>query len=188
MNEKQDQANEVGGELIVAAARLTTAISPERDLWPGIEQAIASRQSSRWAPPLAQAAAVVLLVAGSSGITYLTIKDRQAPVQQFRSELLFEPAAFGSNYALGIEYRQAYGEVAGRLDDELEKLSPEARANVDRNLAAIRAAIADINSALAKEPDNVLLQELLLKAYSGELAVMRNVGGLTHHVMSRKDI
>ena len=38
------------------------------------------------------------------------------------------------------------------------------------------------------EPSNALLQELLLKTYREELAVMRKVGGLTQDVMLRNDI
>ena len=188
MNEQHDRPDAGDDDLIAAAGRLTTAISPERDLWPGIEREIAGRQRSRWTPLLAQAAGVVLLVGASSGITYLSIKDQQAPVQQVATELLFERAAFGSNYALGTDYREAHGDLAARLDDELERLSPEARADVETNLALIRAAIADISKALANEPDNALLQQLLLKTYRDELALMQNIGALTQHVMSRQDI
>jgi hypothetical protein len=70
----------------------------------------------------------------------------------------------------------------------LLRLSPEAREEVEQNLAIIRGAILQINEALQKEPDNALLQELLLNTYREELALMRRVGGLTQHVMSRKDI
>ena len=71
---------------------------------------------------------------------------------------------------------------------ELDRLSPDIRAEVEENLAVIRDAITEINSALEEEPDNFLLQELLLKTYREELTVMRNVGGLTQNVMSRNDI
>ena len=69
-------------ELIAAASALSTEISPDRDLWPGIEQAIAAPKRSRWTPMLAQAAAVVLLVGASSGITYFTMKEEPVVVQR----------------------------------------------------------------------------------------------------------
>ena len=51
------------------AMQLATEIAPERDLWPGIEQAIAApRRRMTW---LAQAAAVVLLVGASSTVTWM---------------------------------------------------------------------------------------------------------------------
>ena len=52
----------------------------------------------------------------------------------------------------------------------------------------IREAIDDINTALAADPDNAYLQELLQKTYREELTVMRRVGGLTRSVMLRNDI
>ena len=74
------------------------------------------------------------------------------------------------------------------MNAELERLSPTAREEVEQNLAMIRGAIGQINAALAEEPDNPLLQELLRQTYREELTMMRRVGGLTQHVMSRKDI
>ena len=49
-------------------------------------------------------------------------------------------------------------------------------------------ALPEINTALENEPDNVLLQQKLLRAYREELALLRRVGGLTRNVMIRNDI
>ena len=173
---------------VTAASQLATDISPERDLWPGIEQGIAPARRSRWTPSLAQAAVVVLLVGASSGLTFLAMKDNQQPAPVITPDLLFEPAAFSSGYALGPEYLEARSDIAAQLDEELARLSPEVRADVEQNLKLIRNAIAEINSALEEEPTSTLLQQLLLNAYQDELALMHRVGGLTNRVMSRKDI
>lgn len=173
---------------VAAAGQLATDVSPGRDLWPGIADGIAPRRSSRWMPVFAQAAAVVLLIGASSGLTYLAMKDDQQPAQVLTPDLLFEPAAFSSGYALGPEYLEARSDIAAQLDEELARLSPQTRADIEANLQLIRSAIAEINTALEKEPTNMLLQQLLLDAYQDELALMHRVGGLTNHVMSRKDI
>ena len=173
---------------VAAAGQLATEISPERDLWPGIEKGIAPARQSRWMPRLAQAAVVVLLVGASSGLTFLAMKDEQRPAAVITPDLLFEPTSFSSGYALGPEYLEARSDVAARLDEELARLSPEVRANVEENLKLIRNAIAEINTALEEEPTSALLQQLLLNAYQDELALMHQVGGLTNRVMSRKDI
>jgi hypothetical protein len=89
---------------------------------------------------------------------------------------------------LGQGFQDARSNLAAQLDIELDRLTPEARAGVEENLAVIRNAIVEINSELEMEPDNILLQELLLKTYRDELTVMRKVGGLTQSVMSRNDI
>ena len=99
-----------------------------------------------------------------------------------------EFVSFGSDYELGEGFQDARTNLAADLDIELDRLSPEARAGVEENLAVIRSAIIEISNAMDAEPDNALLQELLMKAYREELAVMGRVGGLTHKVMSRNDI
>ena len=137
---------------------------------------------------LAQAAAVVLLVGASSGLTFLAMKDDQQPAQVITPDLLFKPAAFSAGYALGPEYLEARNDIAALLDEELARLSPQVRADVEKNLQLIRSAIAEINAALEEEPTSRLLQQLLLDAYQDELALMHQVGGLTNRVMARKDI
>ena len=175
------------------AASLPTEVSPERDLWPAIEQAISSpaeRASTIWNTPWAQAAAVVLLVAGSSGITYVAVRDDAPVAYVVDSTNIFETVSgdFGHKYSLGNEYLDAHSELQNELDEKLQFLSPEARDEVVKNLDTIRAAIKDINLALAAEPDNVLLQELLLSAYHGEISLMKKVDGIANSAMRRNDI
>ncbi len=175
-------------ELLARARDLSTEISPEQDLWPGIEAAIRRPKASRWTPRFAQAAAIVLLVGASSGLTWLATKDQVQVVEVVPAGLVFEQASFGGRYALGVGYQEAYRDLEAQLQTEMQRLSPESRAEVEENLAMIRGAIEQINVALAKEPDNPLLQELLVQTYREELALMQRIGGLTQHVMSRRDI
>jgi hypothetical protein len=79
-------------------------------------------------------------------------------------------------------------DVVARFEQELERLSPGQRQDVEQSLEVIRGAIDDINAALQQDPDNTLLQDLLMKTYHEELNVMRKVGGVTQSVMSRRDI
>jgi hypothetical protein len=179
-------------ELMSLARRLPTAIAPQRDLWPGIEKAISEDASrTRWNRIVAQAAAVVMLVGGSSGITWFAMKqDMQTPAPTFEVQpLVLEPVSgnFGSDYHLGTEFMAARSDLASRLDRELQSLPPETQAEVRRNMIRIRSAINEINLALAEEPDNALLQELLLSTYREELTVMRRVEGLASAAMRRND-
>ena len=182
MNERKDSIDE-------RAARLATEIAPPRDLWPGIEAAISAegpRAPRRYFMPLlAQAAAVVLLVGASSGLTYLAMKDRRAEIV-VSPDLVFERVSF-ARYDLGPGFQDARDRLSSQLAHELMRLSPEARGEVEENLAAIRTAIVEINAALDAEPDNALLQELLLRTYREELTVMHRVGGLTQNVMTRNN-
>lgn len=184
-------------ELMAAAKKLSAEVKPERDLWPGIEQAIsrpATSPGTVWNSVWAQAAAVVLLIAGSSGVTYLAVQedaDQVSPVVSDGPVLVFEQvssARFGSRYNLGPDYQDARRTLAVKIDDELNRLMPEERAEVEKNLDVIRKAIDDINKALAAEPDNELLQKLLLNTYREELDLMMRVDSITNAAMRRGDI
>ena len=193
MNENDD--NNFDDELMARAASLATGVKPERDLWPQIEQGIsdpARSDRSVWNSVWAQAAAVVLLVGGSSGITYLAVNDSGDPttVVGGTQALVFEPVSgsFGSQYNLGPDYQDARRNLAAKLGDELNNLAPETRADVVANLEAIKQAISDINKALDEEPDNAHLQDLLLGTYRDELTLMNKVDGITRAAMRRGDI
>jgi hypothetical protein len=132
---------------------------------------------------------VLLLVAGSSFVTYTVMDTDPVIVERpVNTELGVERASYGSELELSSEYQMARTSLKAQMDKELAKLSPEARAGVEQNLAVIREAILQINAALEREPGNALLHELLLKTYREELDVMRKVGGLTQDVMLRNDI
>ena len=177
---------EFDDKLDYAARQLATEMAPERDLWPGIEQAI--RVPRRQMPWYAQAAAVVLLIGASSAVTYVAVKGEGGPTIAVSPELVFEQAAFGGNYHLGPDFQDARRSLRAQLDTELGRLSPEAQADIQANLDVIHGAIVEINTALEKEPDNVLLQSKLLGAYREELTLLRRVSGLTRNVMTRNDI
>ncbi len=182
-------------QLMAAAAKLSTEAKPERDLWPGIEQAIsqpARPTRAVWNSVWAQAAAVVLLVAGSSGVTYLATTEDADPVSPVAEgpALVFAPvsARFGSMYDLGPDYQDARRSLVVKIDAELNRLTPEERAEVENNLKMIRKAIDEINKVLAAEPDNELLQTLLLSTYREELELMMKVDSITNAAMRRGDI
>ena len=185
--------NEFDDGLMDAAARLPRAVKPSRDLWPGIEAAI-TRDEDRWqwGGMLAQAAVVILLVGGSSGLTYLAVHEDRNPTVPISplTALEFEPVSgsFGSRYNLGPDFQDARNSLEAKLEEELNSLEPETRVEVEKNMAAIRDAITEINKALATEPDNALLQDLLLSAYRKELALMTRVDGMATSVMRRSDI
>lgn len=171
-----------------AARQLRTEVSPERDLWPGIEEAIAAPRRSRWTPVLVQAAAIVLLVGASSALTYVVVKGDNAPVVSIAPELVFEQAAFGGNYHLGPGFQDARNSLRAELEVELSRLSPEVQQDIQENFDVIHAAIVEINTALEQDPDNALLQQKLLRAYREELNLLRRVGNVTRNVMTRNDI
>ena len=176
-------------QLMKAAAGLKQGIRPERDLWPGIVEAIeAPAPKRRNSPMLAQAAAVVLLVGASSFLTYTLTKNQVPETVVTSPDMLFEQASFGNRYNLGPGFQDARNALVAELEEEMQKLSPEARLDIETNLTLIHDAVNAMNIALEQDPENIFIQERLLKTYREELALLRRVSGLTHNVMLRNDI
>ena len=177
-------------KLMADASKLATEISPERDLWPEIEMAIQTPARRPGMPWYAQAAAAAALVVGTALITIMLMQPEPPTTSPVVTSTTFDAEfmSFGEDQVLDSSFADARDSVAADLDVALDDLTPEARAEVERNLAVIRNAVAEIKAALEEEPDSELLQELLADAYRQELDLMRKVGGLTRSVMSRNDI
>ncbi len=174
-------------EIQRAAGRLSSDIRPQRDLWPDIASALQKPASGRWAPMLAQAAALVLLLGASSAVTYVLVKDDRQTAVFSSPDMIFEQASFGNRYTLGAGFQDARNGLISDLDIELERLSPQARQDIRANLTLIHEAIFDINTALEADPENLFLQQRLIQNYRDELALLRRVAGLSRNVMMRND-
>jgi hypothetical protein len=184
-----------GTRLDAALRELPRGLEPARDLWPQIAARIedvraaapvASRPGWRW-----QAAAAVLLVAGSSLLT-ATLLDRKEPAGQAAvnaastatvpapAGVVAMPAAFGPAGTLDPEYLAARQQLTQVLEQRIAALPPSTRAKLELNLGEMRRAADEINAALASQPGDPLLEELLLGTYQDELAMLANVNQLTN--------
>jgi hypothetical protein len=173
-----------------ALATLPQEIAPQRDLW----ATIAGRLEPRPDPTvsrrgwLALAASVVcvgflLLIvrllqpSAVSGVPPgATLGSTQSAVSPV---LDLEAAPFGRGVVLDAAYVQAHRDLSAQLRSRLARLPPQTRRTVEENLAVMRHAAMQINTALEQQPGDPLLEELLLKAYQDELTVMSTVYELT---------
>jgi hypothetical protein len=191
--ERRDDRSADDARLDAELRRLPLSVEPGRDLWPAIEARLEPREPRRrrsaW---LLQAAAAVLLVAGSSLLT-ATLLDRDraegkmatAPkateaIPQGPAPATAMPATFGPGTRLGPEYLAARKQLTALLNERIAHMPESARAKLELNLAEMRRAAEQINAALAEQPGDPLLEELLLKTYQDELAVLANVNQLTN--------
>jgi hypothetical protein len=183
--------------LMEAARHLPDDLPLDRDLWPGIEARIQGVEVSRpggrrWVLAGALAAGLALVAVSSLVTTWLIdepapIIVRQAPLP-VGAVLAARTATFGSGYVLGPKYEMARNNLARDLDEQMEALTPETRDIVQRNLGQIRRAMDEINEELAADPNNVLLQRLLMTTYQDELAVLMNVNRMMQTLPTRTEI
>ena len=76
------------------------------------------------------------------------------------------------------EYLAARRQLARTLEARIDRLPRSARQKVEANLAELHRAANEINVALALQPGDPLLEELLLNTYQDELAVLASVNQL----------
>lgn len=150
---------------------LPKSIEPPRDLWPGIAARMQpARRSARWGTAWKVAAALVLM-ALSSFITWQLTRDA-APAPQAAQVALVTPADI-EHYA-----RAADDMAAALASAPAGALAPGTRAVLARNLALIDSAIADCRRALADDPANAALRDLLGSAQRQRLELLQQAARL----------
>lgn len=164
-------------QVLVAEARaLPREVLPARDLWDGIagRMSVAARRpgdpprrAPRWRLPafrplLAAAALGGLLL----GVAATSLWQRQGA----RREFVLEQA----------RYARASADLARVLAGNAAALAPETRAIVEHSLGILDQAITEAEAALAADPRNVELEQMLLARYEQRLNLLRRaaaVGG-----------
>jgi negative regulator of sigma E activity len=183
-----------------ALASLPRDVAPERDLWSQIRAEIEKTPIAAPVSPLQsnwfRLAAAVLLVLATSFVTYyVTRQSLQQPVAQTAPEALpapqvtSQPASFSFGPdRLGASYANARAELDKRFQERIASLPPVDRAKVEKNLADLRRAAAEISATLAEHPSDPLLQDLLMSTYQSELQLLANVSELPTAGSMRTDL
>lgn len=187
-------------ELQARTADLPREIEPSTDLWPGIAASIEKRKVVRprfaarrsgdgireralvnWRRGGSIAAAAMLLVAVSSGITaYLVRTPRplddsagtMAPPQDFIT------AAWDGFQAAERSYQEITDELLQALDEHRSDLSPETIRIVEESLRSIEQAITVARAALERDPANGKLLNQLTDMYRKRVAFLQEISRL----------
>ena len=148
--------------LVAGAADLPKRIEPARDLWTGIAARVGKREVRNgkrwWRTALAAAATLVIGFA-----VYRLLPPFAAH---------YRPVGEGW-LAVEAQYEQASDELTRALATERDRLAPATVALLERNLAAIDAALRESRDALARDPENVELRGLVASAARQKVELLR---------------
>ncbi|NKB88235.1 MAG: hypothetical protein GKS06_08450 [Acidobacteria bacterium] len=196
--------DELNDEIKNRLDELPREIQPERNLWSDIETAIADSKimrpdfkSERVTPPAGKAtvieraavnwqrvgviaAAAMLLVAFSSGITAYLVRVPAVPadgiVEPQRTE--FETVAWEGFLAAERSYQSVTDELLAELDAQREELLPETVEIVEENLRLIDDAITRAREALELDPANTRLVNKLTGMYRTKVEFLEGMSRL----------
>lgn len=192
--------------VLAASVNLPKSVLPPTDIWPELKKSLDSRKTvvlpgsstrssgsrsgndraSSWRSGALLAAAAVILVVFSSGITAIVLRNRQSVTQN-------EPSSFGrppitvpsAPGVLPVNFRQTETEYTRTIDElklavdtQRSRLSPETIRTVDHSLAVVDSAIAEARTALLADPNNRMLVDLLSASYQRKLDLLRRTSEL----------
>jgi anti-sigma factor RsiW len=169
--------------LLDAMRGLPRDIDPGVDLRPAIHAARAARTHAdarrSWARSLRVplAAAAVLLVAVTAGVTALVLSDRAPAVEVARSRP--GPVDLVSFDATRADHVRTAGELAVLLERHREELSPETVALVEENLRIIDRALREAEAALRADSAAPGVRDLILATHERKVEVLRWANDLT---------
>lgn len=175
--------------ILARAGELPRSIDPPDDAWAAIRQTIErdsralapeGRSVSRWRP-LAIAAAALLVAGLSSAATYLYVargRSTQAPAVATTGL-----GAVPANLAEFTLQENNYLRTAGILEEVLERqqgvLAPETVKQLKASLRTIDEAILEARNALARDPANGMLIEMLTSSYRQKVDLLRRSTEMT---------
>jgi anti-sigma-K factor RskA len=178
--------------IIARAADLPKSIEPPADAWLDIraaierdKEAVATHHGvteSFWRRPYMLAAAVVLAAVLSSGGTALYLNSRSTDVSRAAAGNNGNSAAPATFVAFTIEentYLRNVAVLQDLLDQQEKSLAPETIAQLKASLRTIDEAILEARNALARDPANKMLIEMLSGTYRQKMDLMRRTAEMT---------
>ena len=180
--------------VLARTAELPKFIDPPAEAWSNIRSAIMREEKAidshplsvgpaLWRRPLVLAAAAAVLVAVlSSTVTALYLKSRSTAAVSSTAAGSPERAAPATLAAFTIEennYLRQAAMLQDLLDQQESALAPETVAQLKASLRTIDEAILEARNALARDPSNKLLVEMLSANYKQKVDLLRRSTEIT---------
>ena len=186
----ESRDNEMPGDLDQMIARLPREIAPPEDAWKRIRAQIdletqlvtmplQRREREWWQRPALLAAAALLLVAGASLTTALVVGRRMIdnPSRAVATTPAAPQTTGVTTLAEFTKVENDYIETANMLYALIERgqteLSPETITKLRESLRVIDEAIVEARRALAADPGNKTLIEMLSASYNHKVDLLR---------------
>jgi hypothetical protein len=180
----EDDLNE---DMLRALAKQTAALprelEPPADAWERIRETIESdrvvpigtpRKSRWWQRPAFLVAAGLMLVAGSSVVTAIAMNRNMSsrlaatiPAPRNGTQSLAQFTALENDYIATVN------QLTAVLDSRQSDLSPETVAKLRESVRVIDAAIIEARRALAQDPSNKDLMEMLAASYTQKVDLLK---------------
>jgi hypothetical protein len=173
--------------LLDRASSLSSEIAPPAASWTAIRNRLPftlpcanNRSRPRFTESwIMRAAAAILLVAGSSTITVLALRSREpsraSGPSAYPAIAVATPATLR---AADDSYAGVVEELTTTLRSQRALLAPTTVATLERTLRIIDEAIAEARTALAADPANAVLLDVLLGNYEQKVQLLRRASEL----------
>lgn len=177
--------------LLARAADLPKSIDPPVEAWANIKAAIlkddastTSLRQGRWAiwrhPVMFAAAASIVVAVLSSAATVAYLRSRAASsLTGVATAGGTTPASFAAFTIEENNYLRTVGMLQDVLDRQESALSPETVAQLRASLRTIDEAILEARNALARDPANKVLIDMLSSNYRQKVDLLRRTTELT---------
>jgi predicted anti-sigma-YlaC factor YlaD len=167
--------------LVEAASALPHDVTPPGDAWIGVRDRVRAEHapSRRWSQPWLAVAAVLLVVL--VGTLASTLRNRPANGTEAVSPLAARhPApAVPAVQAVDRNYTLTIGELRATLATQRSQLAPSTLRTVERALTVIDSAIAEARAALAADPANAALVDILSAHYERKVDLLQRAAELS---------
>jgi hypothetical protein len=186
----ESSEDEMLKDLQARARALPREIEPPADAWNAISAEIEKPVSLSapislphsprfWQRPAFLVAAGLLLMVGSSLATVAVVRDRNAQSARLAAtesnsqRLNAGPSTFAEFASVENDYIGTANRLSAVLESERTSLSPETVAKLKKSLEVIDAAILEARRALAAEPANKAIVEMLRTSYEQKLDLLK---------------
>jgi hypothetical protein len=166
-------------DLIAAAHALPRDIAPPPEVWDALQLRVATRSRGRarskwWVGGWVAAAAAIVLLVGSA-VLMPPAANKMKGAKPPAAAAAATPAMFAAEQ----NYVRTVAELRATLDQQRATLSPATIRVLERSLATIDTAIAEARAALASDPANQTLVEILSANYEHKLELLQRATQLS---------